>query len=67
METLLYYQAHCIYFFIVLGRPMNIQLATSDISGLGRLGGGGGLGGRRNTLRQTGNRPNRGNHLILFD
>uniref|UniRef100_A0A069DQ92 Putative rrm motif-containing protein n=1 Tax=Panstrongylus megistus TaxID=65343 RepID=A0A069DQ92_9HEMI len=43
------------------GRPMNIQLATSDISGLGRLGGGGGgLGGRRNTLRQTGSRPSRG-------
>ncbi|KAK9503823.1 hypothetical protein O3M35_010298 [Rhynocoris fuscipes] len=42
------------------GRPMNIQLATSDISGLGRLGGGGAaVGGRRNSLRPTG-RSNRG-------
>uniref|UniRef100_T1HS23 RRM domain-containing protein n=1 Tax=Rhodnius prolixus TaxID=13249 RepID=T1HS23_RHOPR len=42
------------------GRPMNIQLATSDISSLGRLGGSGGLGGRRNLVRPSGNRPSRG-------
>lgn len=60
--SFIFYKIYCI--FILLGRPMNIQLATSDISSLGRLGGSGGLGGRRNLVRPSGNRPSRGNSLF---